>query len=242
MGGRRVLGALAAAHLASGLVTTAARADTRIIDTPTAEPLGHGSVRWEVGVGPEGNLLSGIGVGVIDRLQFGISYGMQEILGEGSIDTNPRPGIQAQVLLLDELGKPALALGFDSQGRGHWLGEEERYERKSLGFYAVSTYSLLAGSWWLTSLAGGANFSLEGGREAFDVFAGVSQGIGPHFAFLLDYDFGIDDRSDQDRGYLDLGLQWAFGSGNHLRFLFRDLLENGGGIGRELNFYYLFGI
>jgi hypothetical protein len=241
MGGRRVLGALLALGL-WGSSQLPARADTRLIDSPTAEPLGHGFVRWETGLGPEGSLLSSLSVGLVERLHFGLSYGLQDILGRGEIDANPRPGIQAQVLLLDELGAPALALGFDSQGRGTWLEPEERYERKSLGFYAVTTYSLLAGSWWLTALTGGTGYSLEGRRESFDLFAGLSQGLGHSFTFLLDYDFGIDDRTDRDRGYLDLGVEWAFGSGNHVRFIFRDLLENAGPIGRELNFFYLFQI
>jgi hypothetical protein len=61
---------------------------------------------------------------------------------------------------------------------------------------------------------------------------------------LVDYDLSVDDDAgvDANRGYLDFGLQWRFGSGNHLRFLLRDLLGNfqgSGKIARELNFYYL---
>ncbi|UCE02461.1 MAG: hypothetical protein JSW67_14650 [Candidatus Latescibacterota bacterium] len=242
MGSR--LGACAgAALLLVAAVPDRLHADTRVIDSPTAEPLGHGFMRWEISAGPGGSVLSGVRVGVFERAQFGLSYGMQDVLGRGDVEANPRPGIQAEVLLLDRVDFPAVALGFDSQGVGRWLEDAERYERKSHGFYAVATQSLAAESLpVLTALTGGINYSLEGKRESFDIFLGMSQTWGRSFTLLVDYDFGLDDRLDKDRGYLDLGLQWSFGSGNHLRFILRDLLGNveGGKVGRELSFFYLF--
>jgi hypothetical protein len=242
MGGDRFGRFLLVVLLASAFAWTgAARADTRIIDDPTAEPLGRGFLRWEIGAGPEGSVLTSLGVGVLDRLQFGLSYGLQELIGEGDIEFNPRPGVQAQVLVLDAVGLPAVALGFDSQGRGRWLDASDRYERKSLGFYGVASWNLMAGSLFLTSLSAGMNYSMEGARESPDFFAGVAEGIGRHFSLLLDYDFGWDDRgNDQNQGYLDLGLQWRLERGAGVRLLFRDLFENAGPIGRELNFFYLF--
>jgi hypothetical protein len=219
-------------------------ADTRLIDSPTAEPLGHANARWEIGAGPEGAVLTLFHVGVFERPHFGLSYGMQQVLGSGPVDANPHPGLQAQVLVLDAPGLPALAVGFDSQGRGAWLPDEERYVRKSPGFYAVATQHLAAQSWpLLTAFSGGLGYSLEGGRESIDFFAGVEESLGRHVSLLLDYDFGLDDRGDADRGYLDFGVQWRFQGSFHLRFLLRDLLGNGsdnGEVGRELNFYYLF--
>ena len=96
----------------------------------------------------------------------------------------------------------------------------------------------------LTSISGGVNYSLEPNQQSMDLFAGVSQTFGRGLAVLLDYDFNLDDHqaNDGNRGYLDLGFQWRFGSGNHLRFLLRDLLGNyqsGGEVARELNFFYL---
>jgi hypothetical protein len=219
-------------------------ADTRVIDSPTAEPLGHGYMRWEVGVGAEGAVLSSVRVGVFERGQFGLAYGMLDVLGRGEVDANPRVGVLAEFLLLDQYGLPAIALGFDSQGRGRWLDEHDRYERKSHGFYAVATQHLAARSLPIvTSISGGINFSMEGKKESFDLFAGLTQNLGRHFAVMLDFDFGLDDRLDADRGYFDLGFQGQFGNASHVRFVLRDLLgnQNGDGqVGRELNFFYLF--
>lgn len=226
------------------LAPCGASADTRIIDSPSAEPLGHGYMRWEVGVGAEGSVLSSVRVGVFERAQFGLAYGMLDVLGRGDVDANPRVGILAEALLVDRYGFPALALGFDSQGSGRWIDEENRYQRKSHGFYAVATQHLAARSLpVLTSITGGVNYSLEGKREAFDLFTGMTLGIGRFFTFMADFDFGLDDRMDADRGYLDLGFQWQFGDANHVRFILRDLLGNqndDGQVGRELNFFYLF--
>ena len=242
MGGR----ALRAVGMALFLLPTIADADIRVIDSPTASTLGHGEMRWEIGVANEGAVLTSLKVGAFERVYFGVSYGMANALGRGEVDSNPHPGVQFQVLAYDEVGLPAIAFGFDSQGRGKHYPEENRYERKSPGFYGAVTQNILGQRWGvLTSLTGGVNYSMEGRRESFDLFTGASLTFGRSFSLLLDYDFNLDDRSDLDAnyGYLDTGVQLEFGHGNHIRFLLRDLLGNYGGQGqpsRELNFFYLF--
>lgn len=222
-----------------------ADADSHIIDSPTAMVPAHGEMRLEIGAGPEGSVLTGVRVGLFERISFGLSYGMQEVLGRGDITVNPRPGIQFHALLLDAPSLPAIGFGFDSQGHGRWMDDKDRYERKSPGFYAVGTQNLLVTSYQiLTSISGGMGYSLEPNRQALDFFAGLTQQFGRGLGFLVDYDLSLDDDAglDANRGYLDVGLQWRFGSGNHLRFLLRDLLGNyqgSGKIARELNFYYL---
>ncbi len=60
-------------------------ADTHVIDTHTATVPAHGELRLEIGAGPDGSLLTGIDVGLFERLAFGLSYGMQEVLGRGDV-------------------------------------------------------------------------------------------------------------------------------------------------------------
>jgi len=241
MGGR----AARASAILFLLTAMSARADSHIIDSPTAMVPAHGEMRLEIGAGPEGSVLTGVRVGLFERMSFGLSYGMQEVLGRGDIEVNPRPGIQFHALLLDEPNLPAIGFGYDSQGHGRWLDGKDRYERKSPGFYAVGTQNLLVTSYQiLTSVSGGLGYSLEPNRQAIDFFAGMTQQFGRGLAMLVDYDLSLDDDGgiDANRGYLDVGMQWRFGSGNHLRFLLRDLLGNyqgSGKIARELNFYYL---
>jgi len=243
MGGR-----IGRAFVAAGFSMFAAGValgDSRIIDSHTAMVPAHGEVRLEIGAGPEGSVLTSASVGLFERLSLGLSYGMSEVIGRGSVVANPRPGVQFHVLAVDEPGLPAIGLGWDSQGRGRWVDGLDRYERKSPGFYAVATQNLLATSYdLLSSISGGVNYSLEPNRQAIDLFLGVSQTFGRGLAVLLDYDFALDDSAamDGNRGYLDLGLQWKFGAGTHLRFLLRDLFgnyEGQGKVARELNFFYM---
>lgn len=239
MGGRKGVLAVLIWGAAAG-----AQADSRIIDVHTAMVPAHGEVRLEIGAGPEGAVLTGANVGLFERLGIGISYGMSEVIGRGDVVANPRPGIQFHALILDEPHLPAIGVGYDSQGHGRWIEALDRYERKSPGFYAVASQNLLVTSYdLLTSVSGGVNYSLEANRQAMDLFLGLSQMFGRGLGVLLDYDFALDDAAvDANRGYLDLGFQWKFSGGSHVRFLLRDLFGNYGGQGkvaRELNFFYL---
>jgi hypothetical protein len=241
MGGRGFLRAAVVLLFVAGPAT----ADTYIIDSHTAMVPAHGELRLQIAAGPEGSVLTGANLGLIDRVSVGMSYGMAQVLGRGELEPNPRPGFQIQALLLDEPTLPALALGFDSQGHGRWIDDLDRYERKSPGVYAVVTQNLLVTSYELLSAVnGGVSYSLEPNRQSIDFFVGASQSFGRGLSVLIDYDFALDDAAgvDADRGYLDLGFQWRFGSGNHVRFLLRDLLGNylgEGKVARELDFFYL---
>lgn len=241
MGGRAAF--WAAALLAVGASTAAA--DAYVIDSHTAMVPAHGEVRLGISAGPEGSVLTSAQVGVVDRIMIGVSYGMSEVLGRGSLEPYPRPGVQLHALLVDQPNLPAIGLGFDSQGHGQWLDDYDRYERKSPGVYAVLTQNLLVTSYeLLSSVSGGVNYSIEPNRQGVDFFIGASQSFGKGLSVLMDYDFALDDDAgvDANRGYLDLGFQFRFGSGSHVRFLLRDLLgnyKNQGEVARELSFYYM---
>jgi hypothetical protein len=241
MGGRTYLIAVVV------LVCTAGRAaaDSYVIDSHTAMVPAHGEVRLGISAGPEGSVLTSASIGVVDRIMVGISYGMSEVLGRGSLEPFPRPGVQIHTLIVDRPDFPAIGLGFDSQGHGQWFDQYQRYERKAPGVYAVATQNLLVTSYeLLSSVTGGVNYSIEPNRQGIDFFLGASQSFGKGLSVLLDYDFSLDDNAglDANRGYLDMGFQFRFGSGSHVRFLLRDLLGNylnQGEVARELSFYYM---
>jgi hypothetical protein len=146
---------------------------------------------------------------------------------------NDVPGMQLKVRVLDESRTvPAVALGFDSQGRGAYDPSQDRYAFKSPGVYAVvSKNSDFLG--YLT-LHAGANYSLEkgDGDDDLNVYVGADKTIGGAVSLTAEYDFAFND-NDHDargkgRGYLNAALRWSIGSGLTLSAVLQDLLQNGG--------------
>jgi hypothetical protein len=223
--------------------------DLKVVSTPTAGLIGHGAYLFEGRLGPENDLLFGMGVGFHDRLMVGLSFGLQNFIGRGDIEVNNLPGFLVRVRLIEEgLAGPAFALGIDTQGEGRYLDDDSRYERKSLGAYAVVSRNFDARI--NIGLHGGINYSFENEDQGgLDLFAGTSFTVIPGLTLLLDYDASFDD-DDPDiestrtrgRGYLDCGVRFDYGENLRLRFLFKDLLGNyipESGVARSVELVYM---
>ena len=88
------------------------------IDTPTAGLLKRGAFAMDVDFFQNGGMTVGLEAGALDRLNFGISYGGSGIIGDGNISMQKLPGVNVKFRLFDEtMAMPAIALGFDSQGK-----------------------------------------------------------------------------------------------------------------------------
>lgn len=223
--------------------------DLKVVSTPTAGLIGHGAYMFEGRIGPGNDLLFGMGVGFHDRLMLGVSFGLQNFIGRGEIEANNLPGFLLRVRMIEEgLAGPAFALGIDTQGDGYYLDDDERYERKSFGAYAVLSRNFDARI--NIGLHGGINYSFENRDEGgINLFAGTSFTIIPGLTLLLDYDAAIND-DDPDvlttrtrgRGYLDCGIRFDYGENLRMRLLFKDLLGNyipESGVARSLEIVYL---
>jgi hypothetical protein len=225
-----ILGAAISPCLAQGSAGTAAAIETRhIIDIPTAGIIGNGMVACDMEVYQAGGLDAGTTVGLFNRALFGISFGGEHLLGTESPEWNPVPGIEARIRCLDEtLALPAIALGFSSQGHGGYLKNEDRYQRKSPGFYAVlsKNYSALG----FLGLHGGINYSLEraDGNKDPDFFAGAEKTIGTFLSVIASYRMALNDNGSpsKGRGYLDAGVSLSPGKGFTLGISVRDILNN----------------
>ncbi len=203
-----------------------------LVDVPTAGMLPKASVAMDMDFYQEGGVLLGLSVGILDQLSIGLSYGGSRLLGADEPVMNELPGINVKVRVIDESEDwPAIALGFDSQGRDGYLKDLDRYQIKSPGFYTVVSrnYSLLGD----LSLHGGLNYSLErgDGDEDLNFFVGAEKTIGSVFSFLLEYNVGANDSHGgaigKGRGYLNLGARWSVGGGFTLGFNLKDLIKNG---------------
>lgn len=210
---------------------------TMIIDKPTAGMLHRGSYYVNANFFDQGGVLFGVSVGLIDRFNFGISYGGTDILGTNKPRMYPYPGVNVKIRILDEaVAVPAVALGFEWQGRGPYHDDLKRYTTKSPGFYAVASqnYAILGN----LSLHGGLNLSTEtgDGDKDLDFFFGAEKSLGRDISLLGEYDLGLNDNSanaigrGRGRGYLNFGLRWSWGKGLVLGVNVKDVLKNQGDI------------
>jgi hypothetical protein len=138
---------------------------------------------------------------------------------------------------------PALAIGFNSQGQGVYHKSLERYDRKSVGFYAVASknYALMLGE---ISVHGGLSLSTERKDDNDPTIFGSSEWIlFERLSFLLAVDGALNDNEEVSFGkggvYVDAGVGWYFGEFANITLAFRDLTDNFGpmpGVSREVQF------
>ena len=202
-----------------------------LIDLPTAGMLPHRNVALDLDFYQDGGLLVSTSVGLFDRLLLGISYGGAGIVGNTSPVWNNVPGFSLKARIIEEsVALPAIALGFESQGKETYIERLDRYTIKSLGFYAVASKNYQAMGY--LSLHGGVNYSLEraDGDSDPNFFVGAEKTLGPIISVLAEYNLGLND-SNKDalgrgRGYLNAGIRASLGSGFTIGFNLKDIVRN----------------
>ena len=202
-----------------------------LVDVPTAGIIPGGNLSLDMDFYESGGLLLAASVGAFDRMLFGISYGGVGIIGSDRPTWNPSPAFVVKLRLIDEtVPLPAIALGFDSQGKETYLAEFSRYTIKSPGFYAVVSKNYSAAGY--LGVHGGINYSLEradGDRDP-NLFAGIEKSIGPIISVVGEYNLGANDSNHdargRGRGYLNLGLHVSMGKGFTIGIHLKDLLRN----------------
>jgi hypothetical protein len=205
---------------------------TMLIDKPTAGLLKRGSYSVSSNFFQNGGVLVGISVGIFEPFTFGISYGGTNIIGPNKIDMNPLPGMNAKLRIVSESSvMPALAVGFDSQGKEPYLNADtlKRYTIKSPGVYiaASKNYEILGN----LSIHGGLNKSLEtdDGDKDLNMFVGAEKTIGRDISIMLEYDFAANDNNytvGKGHGYLNFGFRWTWGKGLVVGFNLKNITKN----------------
>ena len=201
------------------------------IDCPTAATLERGSFLTALYAYENGGLMGMLDVGITDRIMFGISYGGTNIIGTGPITWNPQIGVNIKYRIVDEqLAFPAIAIGFDGQGRGQYLDSLSRYTEKSKGIYVAASKSFE----FLGVLAfhGGVNYSFErqDNDKDLDGYVAMEKSINPELSVFAEYDLAMNDNSGRSigdgKGYLNAGLKWTFQGKLHIDFLWKNILKN----------------
>ncbi len=202
-----------------------------LIDLPTAGILEKGFVGVSMDVMPAGVLMSRIEVGVFDNFSFGISYGGGNIIGTGPVDWYSLPGVNLRLRVINETETlPAIGIGFDSQGKGTYFDNIERYEVKSPGFFAAAAKNFEF--FGFLSLHVIVNYSLERDDSDKDLNLGFGfeKTLGGKVSVIGEYNVALNDNTVQSigdgSGYLNMGVRWSVGEGFTIGLDLRDLLSN----------------
>jgi len=202
-----------------------------LVDVQTAGIVKKGFIGIDMRYLPDGVVIAGLETGVFDNLSFGFAYGGANIIGSGKIGWYKLPALIVRFRIIDEtLGSPAVVIGFNSQGKGFYDENLERYQIKSPGFFAAAskTFEMLG---YLT-LHAGTNFSLErkDGDKDLNLTAGIEKTIGGQVSVVAEYDFAINDNNGSafgdGQGYFNIGARWSVSPGFTIGFELRDLLDN----------------
>jgi hypothetical protein len=239
----------------------------RMIDCHTAGMLSRAHFALECRSYPNGNVnSSGTGVtlsllvALTDRINIGLGYGGDGIIGRESPEFNPHIGALFKVRVVEEsYFWPAIALGYDHQGFGGIDESYNGYMYKSAGFFCAISKNYLVMTALQIGLHGGVNYSLEDSRNIKwpNVYGGIDAGFNEKFSIVTEYDCALNSRDFGDdtahvfyanplKGYLNIGVRWFISTSFCAEFDAKDLLRNkvdasGNrvGWGRELKLTYI---
>ena len=221
-----------------------------LVSVPTAGTLPRGSFTFESLITKNGGIIPKLCVGFTDNFSFGVSYGIQSLIGNNKPFVNKTtPEVQIKYRVFDESEKmPAIVYGLDTQGRGIYRDSIisfqdtvmiNRYDQKAWGLYMV-----VSKNWNLLGNLGlhiGFNKSLgenDDGDNDFNFFFGFDKELNRSFSLLLEYDAAFNDNFfkvnnqlneltfGRGKGYLNAGLRWAISDNLMLEINFNDINRN----------------
>ena len=221
-----------------------------LVSIPTAGTLPRGSFTLESLLINNGGVVPRLSVGFTDNFNFGVSFGVQHLIGDSKPSINKTtPEVQIKYRVFDESQKmPALVYGLDTQGRGIYTdtlitpGDTltlNRYDQKAWGVYMVMSknWNLLGN----LGLHAGISKSLsenDDGDKDINVFFGIDKELNRSFSLLVEYDAALNDNlTDGDyalnditfgkgKGYLNAGIRWAISPNLMLEINFNDINQN----------------
>ena len=221
-----------------------------LVSIPTAGTLPRGSFTLESLLITDGGMVPRLSVGFTDNFSFGVSFGVQNLIGENKPSFNKTtPEVQIKYRVFDESEKmPALVYGLDTQGRGNYTDTLitprdtltlNRYDQKAWGIYMV-----MSKNWNLLGNLGlhvGINKSLpenNDGDQDINFFFGIDKELNRSFSLLVEYDAALNDNLGEGdyalnditfgrgKGYLNAGIRWAMSPNLMLEINLNDINQN----------------
>jgi len=194
-----------------------------LITIPTSGTLPKGSFTLESLLIKDGGIVPKLSVGITDNFYIGLSYGIQDFIGEEKLNFNkPMPEVQIKYRVYEESETvPAVVFGLDTQGKGRFLTRYEdddnlvnnfqRYEQKAWGWYLVASKNWeLFGNFgvhvglnkntWESDPIESDNPNTVFKDKDLNLFFGIDKEINRSFSILLEYDTALND-NDPEIGY-----------------------------------------
>ena len=188
-----------------------------LVSIPTSGTLPKGTFTIETLLTKNGGMVPKLLVGLNDNFSIGMSFGIQNFIGENKPETNKEtPEVQVKYRIFEETqSTPAFLIGLDTQGYGPYIenasfvsiddaGDTQqltkkinRYEQKAWGIYAV-----LSKNW---NLLGNLGFHIGLNKNTFEIndndsdlnlFFGIDKELNRSFSLLLEYNAAINDGNE----------------------------------------------
>ena len=183
---------------------------TSLVDSPTAGLVRKGHYAVHVHLFADGGAVGRLYIGVLKRLNLGVSFGGEQLIGSGAVDWYPHVGLAARCRIIEEgYTWPALVLGFDSQGVGPY--RSQRYQVKSKGIYLAlsKNYTSMLGE---LGVHAGVNLSREDADDGdWSAWLGIDKSL-RFIALFAEYDLGRNNglpNQGVEDGYLNVGGAWT---------------------------------
>ena len=210
-----------------------------LVSIPTAGTLSRGTYTFESLLSKGGGITPKLSVGFTDNFSFGVSFGIQKLVGDEKMDYNKTtPEVQIKYRVYEESqSMPALVLGLDTQGRGNFNVDNStnRYDQKAWGMYIVfsKNWSALGNLGLHGGLCKSISENDDGDGDA-NVFFGIDKELNRSFSLLLEYDAALNDNEyelnditfGKGKGYLNAGVRWAVAQTLMLEINFNDINKN----------------
>ena len=168
-----------------------------LVTMPTSGTLPTGNYSLETLLIDDGGIVPRFSIGITDNLTLGFSWGIQNLIGDKKPTFNKEyPDYHFKYRIWNEdLTKPGIVLGFDSQGRGKFRKIEdsiigdysfERYDQKSFGYYLMMSknYNLM-GNFGL-HLGINKTLETEDGDDDLNILFGIDKELNRDFVLMFD--------------------------------------------------------
>ena len=215
-----------------------------LVSIPTAGTLPRGSFTLESLLITDGGMVPRLSVGFTDNFSFGVSFGVQNLIGGNKPSINKTtPEVQIKYRIFDESEKmPALVYGLDTQGRGlyhvveftHGIFDStvtlNRYDQKAWGMYMVMSknWNFLGNLGLHAGISKSLSENDDGDKDP-NVFFGFDKELNRSFSFLVEFDAAWNDDDHtlgRGKGYLNAGIRWAMSPNLMLEINFNDINQN----------------